>query len=140
MNRSNKLVAAVLCLGLLAGCATGIAATPLPTSTAVGSEHSSGPSEASTAAACMSALISGQLVIGSGVGVDLKEPDGSVRVVIWPDGYSFSSGTDRVVMNAQGTAIAKVGDHVELGGGESGPNNDWKVCPDQIVVKSSTAP
>jgi hypothetical protein len=140
MNRYARLVVALLCLGLVAGCTTGPAATPSPTSTAVGSEHSTSPTEASTAAACMSALISGQLVIGAGPGVDLKEPDGSVRVVIWPDGYTFSSGNDRAVMNAQGTAIAKVGDHVELGGGESGPDNAWKVCPDQILVKASSAP
>jgi hypothetical protein len=88
----------------------------------------------------MAALIAGQLVAGAGAGVDLKQADGSVMGLIWPDGYSFSSGTARSVMNTQGRVIAKVGDTVELGGGESGPGGPWKVCPDQVLVKVSGAP
>jgi hypothetical protein len=140
MSRNARLVIVPLCVVLLAGCAASPAATSAGGSSPVGAERSPVQRESSTASPCMSSTIEGQLILAAGLGVDLKEPNGSVRRVIWPDGYTFSPGKDRTVVDGQGTAIAKVGDQVELGGGESGPENAWLVCPGKVAVKSSNAP
>ena len=126
-----------LVLTFVAGCASPGATQPGPPR---GTPSASGPGQSSTAALCMSALVEGQLVTGTGPGVNLKKADGSVKDVIWPDGYTFSTGDKRTVTDGQGTVVARVGDTVELGGGESGPDNAWKVCSDHIVVTASAAP
>lgn len=123
---------------LVLASATGCTVTPVAPQVVISS--ASTPVQSATAGPCMSALIEGRLVPASGPGPDLREADGTVRDVIWPDGYTFSSGDKPAVMNAQGETLARVGDSVELGGGESGLRNAWKVCPDHIVVSASSAP
>jgi hypothetical protein len=88
----------------------------------------------------MSALLEGRLVADSHAGLALSQADGVVRAVIWPAGYSVVRNGSLALINDRGETVARVGDAVELAGGERGPTGAWQVCPDQIVVTAGAPP
>lgn len=55
-------------------------------------------------------------------------PDDMTYPVIWPYGFSWrAEGGKIVVLDAEGTIVARVGERVFMGGGE-GPGSDQEGC------------
>jgi hypothetical protein len=86
---------------------------------------SPGPTESlgasGTPAPCPAALIEGDLVVSDTWGLALRDLGGTTRQVIWPDDYSVSQRPPRVaLLDPSGAAVAWAGDHVQIGGGETG--------------------
>ncbi len=78
--------------------------------------------------ACMTALLEGVLVREerSGIGI-VSDGDGTRYAIIWPAGFVGVTGDPAFVTNENGQRIAKVGDHVAIGGGEVAPAT-WQTC------------
>jgi hypothetical protein len=89
---------------------------------------------------CMAAVIEGKLVVTPSNAVGLLEPNGTGRGLIWPAGYAGQQNGSIAIVDEKGNVVARVGDTVELGGGEVGPNDAWEVCPGTVVVKETGAP
>jgi hypothetical protein len=85
---------------------------------------------------CPTALLSGQLVeIGGSLVV--RTPTGEVAAVDWSNYSLRRQGGDLVVTDFWGTVLAREGQLVNLGGGESGPGDArFRVCG-QIDVDGS---
>ncbi len=74
----------------------------------------------------LTAAFGGKLVISDGC-VSLAEGR-ETRVLIWPPGYYLNQGEDRVqILDYRGKVVARIGDWVEMGGGEAPPRSEW-VC------------
>jgi hypothetical protein len=68
--------------------------------------------------ACEMALASGRLVADARSGLGLADTTGEVTPVIWPFGYSARREASGVVLlDETGRAVAREGDHIEMGGG-----------------------
>ena len=88
-----------------------------------------GPEPAGTPAACMAALISGTLVQDAQSGVGLRDDQGLVRQVVWPNGYSARNDGGRLALIDQnGEVVAHEGDRVSIGGGEIDDKRTWLAC------------
>lgn len=84
---------------------------------------------------CMQALTGGQLVADPGSGVGLGTAGGPVEHLRWPPGWSARADTGSIaIIDANGAAVAHIGDTVQLGGG--GGSDGWDVCHVQVVVPS----
>ena len=77
---------------------------------------------------CPPATIEGLLVADAIAGVALEEPNGRRRSVLWPFGYALRAGDPAPLVNARSEVVARVGDVVELEGGEDA-GGTWRVCP-----------
>jgi hypothetical protein len=86
------------------------------------------PIGSETPVGCPAALIEGTLVADHATGVALDDPAGFVRPVIWPHGYSGRPGTPVAVVDASGAVVARVGDRVQIGGGEITNDGAWMAC------------
>jgi hypothetical protein len=83
----------------------------------------------------MAALIEGTLVREEQSGVALRDPQGMVRQVIWPNGYSARDDGGRlVVLDASGNVVAHEGDRVSIGGGEIDAMGTWLGCGGTTVL------
>ena len=118
---------AVLAASLL-GCAAYLI-DPVPTIALRTSE----PPPAGSPPACMTALIEGVLVREEGSGIGIVASDGTRYQVVWPAGFVGVTGDPAFVINDTGQRIAKVGDHVALGGGEIAPAT-WQTCGDLTIL------
>lgn len=99
MHRTTALL-----LLLLAACSTPIQPIRLRTAPAV-------------EPACDAALAMGTLAIESASGLGLDTGEGRVLPVIWPFGYTArTEGAVVVLVDPAGTAIARVGQLVDVGG------------------------
>ena len=79
-------------------------------------------------AACMDALLSGSLAADEAAGVVIEAADGSRTVVVWPHGWvAVDEGSTRILLDHRGDAIARVGDRLEVGGGQ-GERGLWYTC------------
>ena len=110
-------------------------ATDTPSPIAIPTQE---PPTAGTPGPCPAALTEGRLVADSVQGIALIEGDDTRRPVIWPYGY-FARATSRglEVVDSEGVVVAREGDRVEIGGGETGPNGDtrpWLVCGEVVVL------
>ena len=90
----------------------------------------------------MAALLAGVLVADQRWGIVVSQPGGDPATkVIWPFGYAGlqdANGIALVDLTANGAAVARVGDHVEIGGGFlSGVDNAWFACGGVKVVPGS---
>jgi hypothetical protein len=90
----------------------------------------------------MMALLTGVIAADPRWGIVVAHPGGEPPTkVIWPHGYAGmadANGLALVDLSANGATIARVGDHVELGGGFlSGVDNAWFACDDIKVVPAT---
>src|SRR5262245_12826956 len=83
--------------------------------------------------ACMAALLEGTLALDPRSGLGVAAPDGRTQPVSWPNGWHALDTTPVVLVDGQGTTIARLGDHLSMGGG-LGANDVWIACPEGIVV------
>ena len=124
------LVAAVA-IGVLASCAGGPAPDDLiavPTSPPTGLQI--GPQ------ACPAALLEGELVADDEFGFTVTDADGFTTPVTWPNGYVARDAERRVLLDGTGRVIAREGDHVALGGGQSAVGPGFVICGDFEVTPS----
>jgi hypothetical protein len=90
-------------------------------------------------ASCMAALLTGTLVLddrsGLGIaGVDITGGGDDVVPVRWPNGWMALETVPVALVDADGHAVARVGDRMALGGGVDGPGETWVACPTDIKV------
>ena len=81
--------------------------------------------------ACAAALLTG--VLSEQAGELVVVPDGGgapfAERVNWPAGYGVRrEGDSLVVVNLFGWVVAREGDRVRLGGGETSQTGTWDVC------------
>ena len=77
---------------------------------------------------CMAALLQGQLTADARWGIALRTPDGQVRQVVWPNGYSGAAANGTVILrDTEGRDVARTGDWVEVAGGEL-EDGAWIAC------------
>jgi hypothetical protein len=77
--------------------------------------------------ACPQALVEGELVADDEVGFVVEAGDFSTTV-IWPHGFVARDAERRELLDGSGRVIAREGDHVALGGGDSGVLPGFVVC------------
>jgi hypothetical protein len=84
----------------------------------------------------MAALAEGELVAHSASGLGLRQANGRVRSVTWAPGYSVVDGALR---DATGSAVARTGDRVQVGGGG---DDHWVAChqPGSVKVVATARP
>jgi hypothetical protein len=77
---------------------------------------------------CAAALLQGQLVPHPQWGIAIRDPQGVTWEVLWPADYSAVSTLGGLfLLDGSGREIARTGDWVEVGGGETG-NFVWLAC------------
>ena len=130
MPRRNLAVAAIAMI--LASCAD---ATPpadliaVPTSPPTGFQI--GPQS------CPAALLEGELVANDEFGFAVTHADGFATPVTWPDGYVARDAARRELLDGSGRVVAREGDQVALGGGETGIGPGFVVCGDFEVTPTN---
>lgn len=68
-------------------------------------------------------------------GVGLRDAQGLVRGVIWPNGYSARDDGGRLaVLDGSGNLVAHEGDRVSIGGGEIDTIGTWLGCGGATVL------
>ncbi len=81
------------------------------------------------AQSCPAALLVGVLTEQEGELVVIPEGGGSATRVNWPSGHTVRrDGDTLVVTDLVGMVIAREGDSVRLGGGETTRSGTWDVC------------
>jgi hypothetical protein len=125
-RRSILAVGLILSAGL-AACAD--AAEPQPILIEVPTQLPGPPGPT----ACMTALLSGSLVADARLGIAIAGSDGTLVKVRWPSGYvGRQTGSVVELLDGEGRVVARVGDHVETGGG-LGVGDWWYACG-QVVA------
>ncbi len=134
----GRLSLALLTVVLLSACAAGPSAsaahigTPPPGVIAL---RTQAPEPGETPAGCPAALIEGVLVRDAQSGVGLRDAQGLVRGVIWPNGYSARDDGGRLaVLDGSGNLVAHEGDRVSIGGGEIDTIGTWLGCGGTTVL------
>jgi len=95
------------------------------------------PVPAGTPAACPEALIEGTLVADERWGMALAGTDGLRRKVLWPHGYTARREAGGLVLyDVGGSVVAREGDVVSIGGGETGSDGPWLACGDITAMDS----
>ena len=72
---------------------------------------------------CPQALLEGELVADDEVGFVVEG-----TVVVWPHGFVARDAERRELLDGSGRVMAREGDHVALGGGQSGVGSGFAVC------------
>jgi hypothetical protein len=133
----------LVALVAVAGCSsTGQRPTEVPTASVVTSQaptaralpiRTQSPPPPGTPQPCMAAAMDGILeVVGDDLGI--REGDGAFRPVVWPYGWSATSGPPAVLIDPAGQPVARTGDSVRIDGGEL--DGVWFACPDGVEVTS----
>ena len=130
MHRPLVAALALVVLALAVACDPAPAASPTPELqlVALRTQPPPGPNHG-----CMDALLSGRLVATplSGIGV---QGDEVVIPVAWPYGYSaLSQSGVTVLLDHTGRQLARVGDRIEIGGG-NGRDGFWYPCHGDLKV------
>jgi hypothetical protein len=95
------------------------------------------PQPVRTPAACPSALIEGRLVGDEHWGMALEDTGGLTRKILWPPGYTTQRDASGLVLyDAGGSVVAREGDVVSIGGGETGSDDPWLACGDITAMDS----
>jgi hypothetical protein len=84
--------------------------------------------------ACNAALLEGELVIDDEFGFAVADVDGFATPVTWPHGYVARDAERRELLDSSRQVIAREGDHVALGGGQSAVGPGFVVCGDFEVT------
>lgn len=101
------------------------------------------PEPSGSPRACPAALIRGTLVAHPEWGLAITDTEGMTRKVMWPFGSAARlEGGRLVLLDASGSVLAREGDQIEIGGGESGnnrvgPDGTWIGCGGVKVVEGS---
>lgn len=129
------IFALIVAIGSIACGSSAISATPVRSTIEVPTQA---PPPGGTPGACMAALLDGVLVADERWGVAVADPGtGQVRRVIWPNGFSARpDGETRVLIGASGATVGRIGDHVQIGGGETGGDGSWLACPGTIALQA----
>ena len=78
---------------------------------------------------CPAALLTGTLSEQADELVVIRDGGGAPERVNWPAGYAVRrQGDNLVVVNLFGWVVAREGDRVRLGGGETSQTGTWDVC------------
>jgi hypothetical protein len=90
------------------------------------------PTSASTGifgpTACPAALLEGELIADDEFGFVVTHRDGFSSPVTWPHGYVARDASRRELLDDSGRVVAREGDFVALGGGETGAGPGFVVC------------
>jgi hypothetical protein len=78
--------------------------------------------------ACNDALLEGELVADDQFGFVVSHADGFNSAVTWPHGYVARDAPRRELLDDSGRVVAREGDIVALGGGETGAGPGFVVC------------
>jgi hypothetical protein len=120
---------AVALLALLTACQAAAPTPEPPTLVAIPTAEPPGDG-----VACMDALLTGQLVADEDAGIVLQPTDGPPVLVIWPHGWAaVDQDGMRILLNDHGDPIARVGDHVSIGGGQGGDGR-WHTCGEVTLL------
>lgn len=86
---------------------------------------------------CPAAVTEGELVAHDIWGVAITEAESDiVRQVIWPYGFEGRREEAGVVLvDRAGRIVAREGDRVRIGGGETGGTRSWLACGGITVVR-----
>jgi hypothetical protein len=110
-------------LALACACQTAVPTLVPPTLVPIPTAEPPGPN-----AGCMDALLTGQIVVNEDAGIAVQAADGSSIVVVWPHGWAaVDQDGMRILLNDRGDPIARVGDHISVGGGQ-GADGRWHTC------------
>ena len=138
MRIAHPVLAILIAAGVLSACGqVGPSASAVIGGTPPGTIalRTQTPEPPGTLQACMAALTSGTLVRDATSGVALRDPDGSVRQVVWPYGYTARDDGGRlVVLDASGAVVAHEGDRVSIGGGEIDSRGTWLGCGGTTIL------
>jgi hypothetical protein len=117
-----RLIPSIALVALMAaGCQSGAGMPSVPALVAI-------PTAEPGQLACMDALMTGVLAADAEAGLVVEAPDGTSVVVVWPNGWAaVDQDGMRVLLNDRGDPIARVGDHVGIGGGQ-GNDGRWYTC------------
>ena len=118
--------AAFLAVLLLVAACSSTAQAPSPTASAA----SAAPA---TPGPCPAAVLDGVLIAGPD-GIALRDPSGAVWRLVWPADVVIGGTDPATIVDASGVVIAKVGDTVSVGGGETNEANAWNACGGITVV------
>jgi len=133
-----RLSLALLAMVLLSACAASPSPSAAPTGTpqpGVIALRTQAPQPGETPAACPAALIEGVLVRDAQSSVGLRDAQGLIRQVIWPNGYFARDDGGRLsVRDGSGNVVAHEGDRVSIGGGEIDANGTWLGCGGTTVL------
>jgi hypothetical protein len=78
--------------------------------------------------ACPAALLEGELVADDEFGFVVAHADGFSSAVTWPHGFVARDSPRRELLDDSGRVVAREGDFVALGGGETGQGPGFVVC------------
>lgn len=117
-----RILRFVLVATTLAACAARGPADLIPVPTSAASGFRGGP------AACPAALLEGELVADDEFGFIVAHADGFTSAVTWPYGYVARDALRRELLDGSGRVVAREGDFVALGGGETGAGPGFVVC------------
>lgn len=130
-----SLALAVLLLSACAGSPSPSAAASDTPPSRVIALRTQAPQAGATPAACPAALIEGALVRDAQSGVGLRDAQGRIRVLIWPNGYSARDDGGRLaVLDGSGNLVAHEGDRISIGGGEIDARGTWLACGGTTVL------
>ncbi len=93
--------------------------------------------------ACNGALLEAELMKHPEWGVAVRRSDNSAHLVFWPREYvGRARGNDVEVLNPAGQVVARTGDWISAGGGESTIDglSGFMMCPDGPTVIQGGAP
>ena len=72
-------------------------------------------------------------------GMALEDTGGLTRKILWPPGYTTRRDARGLVLyDAVGSTVAREGDVVAIGGGETGSDGEWLGCGGITMVTSAS--
>ena len=89
---------------------------------------------------CMTALLTGVLVADERWGLAIDVGEAEVQKVSWPFGFAARADGDGLVLvdtTHGGAIVAREGDRVQIGGGDTGRDNGWIACGGPTVIAPS---
>lgn len=87
---------------------------------------------------CLDAANGGRLAAHPQWGIAVVSGGSGPQRMIWPNGYVARIAGDRLeLLDGEGEVVARTGDHIQVGGGETtiGGVQGWIVCPAGIKVE-----
>lgn len=128
-NCLAAVAAAVLLLGVAAGCTSATGTTTVPAKTPAGIDLPRQSPWATFPPTCPTALVHGRLVADPNWGIAfVRDGTSTTTKVLWPSGYSARAGSPSELLDETSRVVARIGDTVALPGGAV-VDGEWRVCP-----------